>query len=129
MLAALKGEDLVVYGDGKQTRTFCYVSDIVDGIVMFLCNTCLGSHLPMNLGSPDEMMVEDFAKEVIDITGSKSRIVKMAHYRPPGDAEKRRPTIDRAVDMLGWSPKVGLREGLAKMAEDFRARLKTEDLK
>ena len=122
VIAALKGEDLKVYGDGKQTRTFCYVSDMVDGISKLLnSDYCEGE--PVNLGSSKEMWIETFARLVINIVCSKSEIVKMPDYMPPGDASKRKPDLYKAEKLLGWSPKVGLREGLIKMVEDFRKRL------
>jgi dTDP-glucose 4,6-dehydratase len=117
MCQALKGEDLTVFGDGKQTRSFCYVSDLIDGIYRLMTSDLLE---PVNLGNPTEMTILDFAREILAITGSKSKVV----YRPlPVDDPKiRQPDITRARKLLGWEPKVGLKEGLAKTLPDFRER-------
>jgi dTDP-glucose 4,6-dehydratase len=112
---ALKGEPLTVYGDGSQTRSFCYVSDLIDGIIKLM-----GSSLnePVNLGNPLEMSVLDFAKKIKEITGRKSEIV----YKdlPVNDPRVRRPDITKAKKELGWEPKVGLEEGLKRTIEWFR---------
>jgi dTDP-glucose 4,6-dehydratase len=119
MCQALKGEDLTVFGDGKQTRSFCYVSDLVDGIYRLMTSD-VGD--PVNIGNPTEMTILDFAREINAVTGSKSKVV----YKPlPVDDPKiRQPDIARARKLLGWEPKVGLREGLEKTLPDFKARLK-----
>ena len=119
MCQALKGEDLTVFGDGKQTRSFCYVSDLVDGIYRLMTSDVAD---PVNIGNPTEMTILDFAREITAITGSKSKVV----YKPlPVDDPKiRQPDITRARKLLGWEPKVALREGLEKTLPDFKGRLK-----
>jgi dTDP-glucose 4,6-dehydratase len=116
---ALKGEPLTVYGQGEQTRSFQYIDDLVRGI-----DRLLGSeeHLPVNIGNPHEMTVLQFAKKILELTGSKSPIV----YKPlpQDDPQVRQPDINKAKKILGWEPKVKLEEGLAKTIEYFRARLK-----
>ncbi len=112
---ALKGEPLTVYGDGSQTRSFCYVSDLIDGIIKLM-----GSSLnePVNLGNPLEMSVLDFAKKIREITGCKSEIVY--EDLPVNDPRVRRPDITKAKKELGWEPRVGLEEGLKRTIEWFR---------
>ncbi|HIE31618.1 MAG TPA: SDR family oxidoreductase [Methanosarcinales archaeon] len=104
---ALRGEDITVYGDGSQTRSFCYVSDLIDGIFRLMASDFTD---PVNIGNPGEMTVLEFAKEVIEVTGSGSQIV--FKDLPVDDPKVRRPDISRAKDVLGWEPLVGLREGL-----------------
>jgi len=104
---ALKDEDVTVFGDGMQTRSFCYIADMVEGIYRLLMSDY---NLPMNIGNPLEMTVIGMAKEIIALTGSKSRIVKMP--LPEDDPRVRQPDITRAKRILGWEPQVGLREGI-----------------
>ncbi|MBD3426362.1 MAG: NAD-dependent epimerase/dehydratase family protein [Candidatus Omnitrophica bacterium] len=106
---ALKNEPLTVYGDGSQTRSFCYVSDLVEGIVKLMSSSL---NEPVNLGNPDEMSVLDFAKKIKAITGCSSEIV----YKdlPVNDPKVRRPDISKAKKELGWQPTVGLEQGLEK---------------
>ncbi len=115
---ALKGEPLTVFGDGTQTRSFCYVSDLVEGLRLLMGSE---EQDPINLGNPEEMQVIAIAREIIEVTRSRSRIV----FRPlpQDDPKRRRPDISRARRILGWAPKVPLEEGLRKTAEDFRRRL------
>jgi dTDP-glucose 4,6-dehydratase len=115
---ALRGEPMTVYGDGSQTRSFCYVSDLVEGIVRLLRSDYSG---PVNCGNPAEVTILQFAERIKKLTGSKSEIV----YRPlPEDDPKvRQPDIGRARAILGWEPKVGLDEGLEKTIESFRGRV------
>ena len=115
---ALTGEPLTVYGQGEQTRSFQYVDDLVAGIQMLLQSN---ENLPVNIGNPHEMTVLEFAKKVIEITGSKSAIV----YKPlpQDDPQVRQPDITKAKRVLGWEPKVGLEQGLARTIEYFRERL------
>jgi dTDP-glucose 4,6-dehydratase len=115
---ALKDEDITVYGDGKQTRSFCYVSDLVEGLYRLMMSDYAN---PVNLGNPAEMTVLDFAEKIIDITGSKSRVV----YKelPMDDPKVRRPDITRAETLLGWGPKVDLRSGLEKTVQYFKGKL------
>jgi len=111
---ALSGEPLTVYGDGSQTRSFCYVADEIDGIYRLLMSDWVG---PMNIGNPDEMTVMELAEIVIEITGSSSSIVVLP--LPQDDPQVRRPMIDRAREILGWEPRVSLREGLARTIDYF----------
>jgi dTDP-glucose 4,6-dehydratase len=115
---ALRNEDVTVFGDGKQTRSFCYISDLVDGILRLMHSDL---NEPVNIGNPAELTIEGIAKVIIEMTASKSRIV----YKPlPTDDPKvRRPDITRAKTLLGWEPKVELREGLAKTIDYFRTKL------
>jgi dTDP-glucose 4,6-dehydratase len=121
IVQALCGEPITVYGDGSQTRSFCYVDDEVDGIYRLFMN---GDANPTNIGNPDEYTVKELAEIVVELTGSPSPIV----YRPlPEDDPKvRRPDITRARTMLGWSPKVPVREGVAKTIEYFRSLIGTD---
>jgi dTDP-glucose 4,6-dehydratase len=115
---ALRNEDVTVFGDGRQTRSFCYVSDLVDGIVRLMLSDL---NDPVNIGNPAEMTVEEIARLIIEMTGSKSKIV----YKPlPEDDPKvRRPDITRARTLLGWEPKVDLRTGLTSTIEYFRTKV------
>lgn len=115
---ALRGEPLTVFGDGSQTRSFCYVSDLIDGIYRLSQSDF---HEPVNIGNPTEMTVRQFAEEIIKVTGSKSTIVSKP--LPVDDPKQRRPDITRARTLLGWEPKVGLSEGLAKTIPWFQSRL------
>ena len=112
---ALKGEDITVYGDGSQTRSFCYVSDLIDGIYRLMMSDFVE---PVNIGNPNEMSVLEFAERVIEIIGSDSRVV--FEELPVDDPKVRRPDISRAKEVLGWEPKVGLDEGLKRTVEYFR---------
>jgi len=116
---ALRAEDLTVYGDGKQTRSFCYVSDEVDGIYRLMMSDC---NLPVNVGNPDEHTILEFAEKVLKIIGSDSQIV--FRELPVDDPKVRRPDISRAKDVLGWEPVVGLGEGLESTLEYFQQYLK-----
>jgi dTDP-glucose 4,6-dehydratase len=117
---ALHDEPITVFGDGKQTRSLCYVSDLVDGINRVMeCDF----HEPINLGNPEELTILDIAKEILSlIPTSKSKIVHKP--MPPDDPKLRCPDITRARQILGWQPKVGRREGLSKMIEFYREQLK-----
>lgn len=112
---ALSGKDLTVYGEGFQTRSFCFVDDMVDGLLKMMKSDEDG---PINLGSPEEIKIEDLAKMIIDLTGSSSKIV----YRrlPSDDPQKRKPDISLAKKTLDWSPKVNLKSGLKRTIEYFR---------
>lgn len=107
LMQALRGEDLTIYGDGSQTRSFCYVTDLIDGIVRLSRSK---EHLPVNIGNPVEWTVADCAREVLAVTGSKSKLRSLP--LPQDDPTRRRPDITRARAVLGWEPKVQLREGL-----------------
>ena len=114
IVQALMGEPLTVYGDGSQTRSFCYVSDEVEGIYRLFMH---GDHMPTNIGNPDEYTVKQLAELVVELTGTKAPIV----YEPlPADDPKvRKPDITRARTMLGWEPSVKVRDGLARTIEYF----------
>ncbi len=118
MSQALAGEDVTIFGSGQQTRSFCYVTDLVDGIIRLL-NSDLND--PVNIGNPQEMTIEEIARLIIRLIGSNSKIV----YRPlPEDDPKvRQPDITRARTLLGWEPKVPLEEGLTKTLEYFRKKI------
>jgi len=115
MIQALRGEPLTIYGDGSQTRSFCFVSDLIDGIVRLSRST---EHLPVNIGNPNEWTILECAKEVLSVTGSKSEIVLKP--LPQDDPTRRRPDITKAQTLLGWEPKIQLREGLERSLEYFR---------
>ncbi|MBI2900800.1 MAG: SDR family oxidoreductase [Planctomycetes bacterium] len=112
---ALRGEEITVFGEGSQTRSFCYVDDLVAGILALMES---GEHLPVNIGNPEEITVLQLAKEIVDLTGSRSRIVHKP--LPVDDPKQRRPDIAKARKLLGWEPKVARREGLLKTIEYFR---------
>ena len=116
--AAIRGRDIPVFGDGLQTRSFCYVSDLVDGLVRLWGSDLEG---PVNLGTSDEATILELAGEVIRITGSASSIVH--EPLPRDDPRRRRPDVTRAREGLGWEPCVGRREGLGRTIDDFRRRL------
>jgi len=113
---ALKGKDLTVYGDGKQTRSFCYVSDLIEGMVKMMKQNHTG---PINLGNPKEFSILELAKKVIKLAGSSSKIVFKP--LPEDDPMQRRPDITLAEEKLGWEPKVELEEGLKKTIEYFKS--------
>lgn len=115
---ALRGEDITVFGDGKQTRSFCYVDDLINGIYKLLMSEEV---YPVNIGNPSEITILDFAKEVIELTGSNSKIV--FKDLPQDDPKIRKPDITRAREILGWEPKVDRRDGLTKTIEYFKTQL------
>src|SRR5882762_7597676 len=119
MSQALRNEDVTVFGDGSQTRSFTYISDLVDGIIKLMLSS---ENDPVNIGNPVEMTIKQIAEAIIKMTGSKSRIV----YKPlpVDDPKQRRPDITRARTLLGWEPKVQLEEGLVKTIEYFRTKVK-----
>jgi dTDP-glucose 4,6-dehydratase len=112
---ALRGEDISVFGDGSQTRSFCYVDDLVDGIYKLLLSDY---HLPVNLGNPDEISIKDFAQEIINLCGSTSKLVY--EDLPVNDPMQRRPDISKAREILDWEPRVDRAEGLRKTLDYFR---------
>jgi dTDP-glucose 4,6-dehydratase len=116
MMQALSGEPLTIYGDGSQTRSFCYVSDLIDGIIRLSRST---EHLPVNIGNPDEWTILECAREILEITGSESEI--LFKPLPQDDPTRRRPDISRARALLDWKPKVSLRQGLEKSLDYFKA--------
>ena len=116
IVQALRGEDLTIYGEGSQTRSFCYVSDLVDGLMRMMEQD--GFIGPVNLGNPNETSILDFAKLIIKLTGSKSKIVNKP--LPADDPKQRQPNIALAIEKLGWKPTVSVEEGLQKTIEYFR---------
>jgi len=119
IVQALKGEEITVYGNGSQTRSFCYVDDLVNGLVrMMECEKFTG---PVNLGNPDEYTILDFAKKIVAMTGSKSKIVHKP--LPSDDPTQRQPDIALAGEKLGWKPKVSVDEGLRRTIDFFRKEL------
>jgi dTDP-glucose 4,6-dehydratase len=120
IVQALEGEPLTIYGDGSQTRSFCYVEDEIDGIVRLFER---GGHDPTNVGNPDEFTVRQLADIVLELTGSGSLTIRK--HLPIDDPKQRRPDIRKARAELGWSPHVGLREGLSRTIEYFRSKVGT----
>jgi dTDP-glucose 4,6-dehydratase len=116
IVQALTDEPLTIYGDGSQTRSFCYVSDEVEGIYRLFMR---GDSNPMNIGNPNEFTVRQLAELVIELTGTKSQIVR--RELPVDDPKVRQPDITRAREMLGWEPAISLREGVTKTIEYFRS--------
>ncbi len=121
IVQALKGEDITIYGDGSQTRSFCYVSDLIDGMVKLMNESRPDFTGPVNIGNPGEFTIKELAEKVIAMTGSSSKIV----YKdsPVDDPTQRKPDITLAKKELEWSPKVNLDEGLVKTIEYFKERL------
>jgi len=115
MSQALRGEDVTVYGDGSQTRSFCYVDDLVEGIYRLLLSDY---SKPVNIGNPSEITLLEFAEEVLKLTGSKSKIVY--EPLPQDDPKQRKPNITKAKELLGWEPKVDRHEGLKRTLEYFK---------
>ena len=118
---ALRGEDLTVFGDGSQTRSFCYVDDLIEGIYRLLMSDY---HLPVNIGNPNEISLKDFAEEILILTGNKVKI----SYKPlpVDDPKQRRPDITKAKTLLGWEPKVNRKDGL-KITYDYFKSLSKEE--
>ncbi|MGE0742338.1 MAG: UDP-glucuronic acid decarboxylase family protein [Hyphomonadaceae bacterium] len=124
IVQALKGEDITLYGDGAQTRSFCYVDDLIDAFVAFMdADGDLPG--PINLGNPNEFTIKQLAEAVVDLTGAKSKLV----YRPlpSDDPKQRQPNIEKAKQVLGWSPKIELREGLTRTIAYFDGLMKEGD--
>ena len=117
IVQALKGKNITIYGDGAQTRSFCYVDDLVDGLVKMMDTDDFTG--PVNLGNPSERMVIELAEMIIQMTGSKSKIVFKA--LPSDDPTKRKPDISLAKQRLNWEPKISIEEGLAKTIEYFKS--------
>jgi dTDP-glucose 4,6-dehydratase len=115
MSQALRGEPLTVYGDGSQTRSFCYVSDLIRGIILLAGSK---EHLPVNVGNPDEWTIMECAQEVLAVTGANTEIVSKP--LPQDDPTRRCPDITKAKTLLGWEPKVGLRQGLENSLQYFK---------
>jgi dTDP-glucose 4,6-dehydratase len=118
---ALRGEDLTVFGEGSQTRSFCYVDDLIEGIYRLLLSDY---PYPVNIGNPVEISLLDFAKEILALTGASTKIVFKP--LPEDDPKQRRPDISKAKELLGWEPQVDRSEGLKKTYEYFRSLPKEE---
>jgi dTDP-glucose 4,6-dehydratase len=112
---ALHGEPITVFGDGSQTRSFCYVTDLVDGLYRLVQSD---ERYPVNLGNPEEMTILEFAERIRRLTGSKSNVVH--EPLPQDDPKQRKPDIGKARRLLGWEPRVSLDEGLRQTVEYFR---------
>jgi dTDP-glucose 4,6-dehydratase len=119
MMQALRGEPLTVYGSGSQTRSFCYVSDLIDGIVRLSRSE---EHLPVNIGNPNEFTILECAEAILEVTGSKSKLC--FEPLPQDDPTRRCPDITKARTLLGWEPIIQLKEGLAKSLDFFKSRAK-----
>ena len=119
---ALRGEDLTVFGDGSQTRSFCYVDDLIDGIYKLLLSDY---HMPVNIGNPNEISLKEFAEEILALTGNKVKII----YKPlpVDDPKQRQPDITKAKKILGWEPKINRKDGL-KITYDYFKSLSKEEL-
>ena len=113
---ALRGEDLTMFGDGSQTRSFCYVDDLVEGIFRLLMSD---HHLPVNIGNPSEISIKDFAAEILKLTGSTQKLISLP--LPKDDPKQRQPDITKAKAILGWEPKVNRAEGLKITYEYFKS--------
>jgi dTDP-glucose 4,6-dehydratase len=120
---ALQGHPLTVYGDGTQTRSFCYVDDLVEGLVRLMATPVAE---PVNLGNPDEVSIGQVAEEVLALVGSRAGVVHLP--LPEGDPKVRRPDVLRAWDALGWYPQVDRREGFRRTLADVRARMRTTEI-
>jgi dTDP-glucose 4,6-dehydratase len=119
---ALRGEDLTMFGDGSQTRSFCYVDDLVEGIHRLLMSDY---HLPVNIGNPGEITIREFGEEILKLTGARQKLV--SRPLPKDDPKQRRPDISKAKELLGWEPKVSREEGL-KITYDYFKSLSHEEL-
>ncbi len=122
IVQALRGESITVYGDGKQTRAFCYVDDLVDGLIRLMNATEVFD--PVNLGNPGEFTINELAEEIKTLCGSNVKI--KYEPLPADDPRQRQPNIDRARSLLGWEPRIVLREGLTKTIADFAQRITPE---
>jgi len=118
MMQALRGEPLTIYGDGKQTRSFCYVDDLIEGILRLSRSS---EHLPVNIGNPVEFTILECAQAILDLTGSKSEL--RSEPLPQDDPARRRPDISKARALLGWEPRVSLNEGLQRSLGFFKSKV------
>jgi dTDP-glucose 4,6-dehydratase len=121
---ALRGEDLTIFGDGTQTRSFCYVDDLVEGIYRLLMSDYV---LPVNIGNPNEITMNDFAQEIIKLTGTSQKIINLP--LPTDDPKQRRPDITKAQNILGWEPKIDRAEGLKITYDYFKSLPEHEKMK
>jgi dTDP-glucose 4,6-dehydratase len=117
LMQALQGQPLTIYGDGNQTRSFCYVDDLIEGILLLSQSS---EHLPVNIGNPDEFTILECARAVLEVTGSRSALV--FESLPQDDPTRRCPDITKARTLLGWEPRIALRDGLMKSLDFFRSK-------
>ena len=117
---SLRGEPLTVYGDGAQTRSFCYVDDLVEGIYRLLLSD---EHLPVNIGNPTEISIREFAEVINEVVGNPAGITMKPALRLGDDPQRRRPDITRAREILGWEPKVSLRQGIIQTVPYFKQKM------
>jgi dTDP-glucose 4,6-dehydratase len=120
LMQALRGQPLTIYGDGKQTRSFCYVDDLIEGILRLSRSS---EHLPVNIGNPAEITILECAQEILEITGSKSEL--RFESLPQDDPARRRPDITKASALLGWEPRVSLKDGLQRSLEFFMSKVES----
>ncbi len=123
IVQALRGEDITIYGDGSQTRSFCFVDDLINGMIAFM-NHPKGTTGPINLGNPQECNMKQLAKKIVELTSSRSKII--FKELPSDDPQRRNPDITLAKKLLNWHPSTGLTDGLVKTIEYFEERLKDE---
>ena len=126
IIQALLGRELTVYGDGTQTRSFCYVDDLIDGLMRLMATKDQVTG-PINIGNPTEFSMLELAKTVIEMTGSRSRVVHRP--LPENDPRQRRPEISRSQESLSWTPRIQLKEGLIRTIEYFEKLLKESDVR
>jgi UDP-glucuronate decarboxylase len=125
IVQALRGEELTVYGTGEQTRSFCYVDDLIEGFVRLMNTEGDNLHLPVNLGNPGEFTMSELAQEVAQVIGAD---IKIKHLPlPQDDPKQRKPNITRAQETLGWQPQISLREGLKKTVPYFAERINKQN--
>ncbi len=117
---SLRGEPLTVYGDGSQTRSFCYVDDLIEGVYRLLISDY---HEPINIGNPEEMTILEFAETINELTNNRAGVVFKPDQRGVGDPQRRQPDISRAREVLGWEPKIELRKGILKTIPYFEEKL------
>ena len=120
IVQALKGEDITIYGDGSQTRSFCFVDDLIEGIIRMMNTENFTG--PVNLGNDSERTINEFAKNILEITASKSKLVYLP--LPSDDPTQRRPDLALAAEKLNWRPKTSLHDGLLKTIEYFKLKIK-----
>jgi UDP-glucuronate decarboxylase len=125
IMQALRGEDITIYGDGEQTRSFCFVDDLIEAMMRMMA-TPANVTGPVNIGNPGEFTIRELAQLVIELTGAKSKIVTLA--LPADDPKQRQPDISRARDVLSWKPEVQLREGLKRTIGHFEVMLRLGEL-
>jgi UDP-glucuronate decarboxylase len=126
VVQALLGRDITVFGDGLQTRAFCYVDDMVDGLMRLMATPAAVTG-PINLGNPEEFSIQELARLAIEMTGSRSKIVHRP--RPEDDPRQRRPDISRAQETFGWKPRTKLKEGLSRTIAYFERLLAEADVR